>query len=105
MNPTQPIRVKRVSALWQTPRWLSRKEQAMFLHQVRKEKNPWKRARDLAMMQMMLQAGLRISEVAALDVEDVDLNRRTVTIRSGKGGKYRVALMNPDLVKAVEEWF
>jgi len=105
LDPTQSIRVKRVSSLWQTPRWLTRSQQAKFLHQVRKEKNPWKRARNLGMMQMMLQAGLRISEVAALDVEDVDLNRRTVTIRSGKGGKYRVALMNPDLVKAVEEWF
>jgi integrase/recombinase XerD len=104
LNPTQPIRVKRVSALWQTPRWLSRKEQAMFLHQVRKEKNPWKRARDLAMMQMMLQAGLRISEVSALDLEDVDRIRKTVIVRSGKGGKSRIALMNPDLVKAMEEW-
>jgi integrase/recombinase XerD len=104
LNPTQPIRVQRVSALWQTPRWLSRKEQARLLHQVRKEKNPWKRVRNFAMIQMMLQAGLRISEVSALDLEDVDRARKTLIVRSGKGGKSRIALMNPDLVKALEEW-
>lgn len=104
LNPTQPVKVKRISSLWQTPRWLSRKEQARFLNQVRKEKNPWKRARNLAMMQTMLQAGLRISEVSALDLEDVDRIRKTLIVRSGKGGKSRIALMNPDLVKALEEW-
>lgn len=104
LNPTQPLKVRRVSSLWQTPRWLTRNQQAKFIHQVRKEKNPWKRARNLAMVQMMLQAGLRISEVADLDVEDVDRHRKTVTVRAGKGGKHRVALMNSDLAKAVEEW-
>lgn len=104
LNPTQPIRVKRVSALWQTPRWLSRKEQSKFLHQVKKEKNPWKRARNLAMIQMMLQAGLRISEVSSLDLEDIDQTRKTIIVRSGKGGKSRIALMNPDLARALEEW-
>jgi integrase/recombinase XerD len=105
LDPTQPIRVKRISSLWQPPRWLTRNQQAKLLHQVRKEKNPWKRARNLAMVQMMLQSGLRVSEVAALDVEDVDRNRKTVTIRSGKAGKDRIVLMNPDLTRAVEEWF
>lgn len=56
------------------------------------------------MIQMMLQAGLRISEVSALDLEDVDRARKTLIVRSGKGGKSRIALMNPDLVKALEEW-
>lgn len=37
--------MKRVSALEQAPRWLTRRHQAEILHQVKKEKNPWKRVR------------------------------------------------------------
>ncbi|MDA8352801.1 MAG: tyrosine-type recombinase/integrase [Firmicutes bacterium] len=104
LNPTDLVRIRRASSLWQTPRWLTRPQQARFLHLVRKETNPWKRTRNLAMVQLMLQAGLRISEVVDLDAEDVDLERGTLVVRSGKGGKYRVALMNPDLKRAMEEW-
>lgn len=104
LDPTKPIRMKRISALEQAPRWLTRKQQADLIHQVRKEKNPWKRARNLAICQLMLQAGLRISEVAALDVADIDWKRRIVTVWEGKGGKTRRGEMNPDLVRAFEGW-
>ncbi|MDA2626731.1 tyrosine-type recombinase/integrase [Bacillus cereus] len=36
--------------------------------------------------EILLQAGLRISEVVSLDIEDIDLKRRTITVISGKGG-------------------
>jgi integrase/recombinase XerD len=68
----------------------------------KKKTNPWKRTHNLAMVQLMLQAGLRISEVVDLDAEDVNLERSTLVVRSGKGGMYRVALMNPDLKRAME---
>ncbi|HFR4151251.1 tyrosine-type recombinase/integrase [Bacillus tropicus] len=47
--------------------------------------------------EILLQAGLRISEVVSLDIEDIDLKRRTITVISGKGGKNRIALMNLEL--------
>ncbi|MBA4495070.1 tyrosine-type recombinase/integrase [Paenactinomyces guangxiensis] len=52
----------------------------------------------------MLQAGLRISEVVSLDIQDVDLRRKTLTVIAGKGGKNRIALMSPELMKAMEAW-
>lgn len=52
----------------------------------------------------MLQAGLRISEVVRLDGEDIDWQRRIVTIWEGKGGKIRRVEMNRDLVRAMEDW-
>ncbi len=44
--------------------------------------------RDRAMVSLMLYAGLRVSEVVALDVDDVTLRERSgeVRIRDGKGG-------------------
>lgn len=39
---------------------------------------------------LMLYAGLRIAETAALRWADIDLSRRELIVRSGKGGKSRV---------------
>lgn len=45
--------------------------------------------RDRAMLEMLYGAGARISEVVGLDVDDVDLESRTVLLR-GKGSKERI---------------
>ena len=44
--------------------------------------------RDLAVVELLYGAGLRVSECCGLDVGDVDLRRRTVTVL-GKGAKVR----------------
>ncbi len=46
-------------------------------------------ARDEAVLFLLLDTGLRVSELAALRVSDVDLLAGHVTVRSGKGGKLR----------------
>ncbi len=45
--------------------------------------------RDRAILETLYGGGLRISELAALDVDDVDLDEGSVLVRSGKGGKGR----------------
>lgn len=42
--------------------------------------------------------GLRISELVRLRIKDIDLNRRQIVIRCGKGGKDRVTVL-PDSVR------
>jgi integrase/recombinase XerC len=44
--------------------------------------------RDLAMLELLYGAGLRVSECCGLDIGDVDLRHRTVTVL-GKGAKFR----------------
>jgi integrase/recombinase XerC len=44
--------------------------------------------RDLALLELLYGSGLRVSECCALDVGDVDLRRRSVTVL-GKGSKIR----------------
>ena len=44
--------------------------------------------RDLAVLELLYGAGLRVSECCGLDVGEVDLRRRTVTVL-GKGSKVR----------------
>ena len=45
--------------------------------------------RDLALMELMYSCGLRLMELSALNIGDVDLQDRTVPV-VGKGGKTRV---------------
>jgi len=53
--------------------WLSRKEQLVLVRAARQGENQ----RDLTIMQMMLGACLRISEVAALKVLDIEMSERS----------------------------
>ena len=45
--------------------------------------------RDKAILETLYGAGLRISELVGLDVDDVDLDEGTILVRSGKGSKAR----------------
>ena len=61
-------------------------------------------ARNYALVQLMLQAGLRIGEVAALRIADITMNDRSgsVRIRHGKGLKAREAPLNATARRALK---
>lgn len=48
---------------------------------------------------LLYGAGLRVSEAVTLRVKDVDLARREITVREGKGGKDRVTVLADSLVE------
>lgn len=48
-----------------------------------------KREREIRTVLLMLYAGLRLSEIPALDWNDVDLDEETLIVRNAKGGKDR----------------
>jgi site-specific recombinase XerD len=50
-------------------------------------------------------AGLRVSEVVALKVGDVDSQRMTLRIEQGKGQKDRYALLSPVLLGRLRAWW
>jgi integrase len=63
--------------------------------------SPFERHRNLALVGLMLLAGLRKSEVLRLTVADVDVDAATIRIARGKGrngGKDRTAYMTPQLI-------
>jgi len=59
--------------------------------------------RDLAVVELLYGAGLRVSECCGLDVGDVDLRRRTVTVL-GKGAKVRRLPLGDPARDAVEAY-
>jgi site-specific recombinase XerD len=50
-------------------------------------------------------AGLRVSEVVALKVSDIDSNRMLLRIEQGKGHKDRFAMLSPKLLEFLRDWY
>jgi len=50
-------------------------------------------------------AGLRISEVVALKVSDIDSDRMVLNVEQGKGKKDRLAKLSPVLLNCLREWY
>jgi site-specific recombinase XerD len=50
-------------------------------------------------------AGLRVSEVAALKVCDIDSKRMMLRVEQGKGRKDRYAMLSPTLLELLRDWY
>ena len=50
-------------------------------------------------------AGLRVSEVVALKVSDIDSERMLLHIEQGKGRKDRFAMLSPRLLELLRDWY
>lgn len=76
-----------------SPRGLATSEVNALLRAAQRSRNP---ARDYAIVQVMLQTGIRIGECAAVQVADIDLGEKSgvLRVRAGKGNKYRVVPLN-----------
>jgi len=84
----------------------------------RNELNRLKRAvyasgnkRDIALIELLINTGIRASELVSLTIEDIHLTARNgsqnysyIVIRNGKGGKYREIPLNSQVKKALEEY-
>ena len=50
-------------------------------------------------------AGLRVSEVVALKVSDIDSKRMVIRIEQGKGHKDRYVMLSPHLLELLRAWY
>ena len=50
-------------------------------------------------------AGLRVAEVSALKVTDIDSERMLIRVERGKGGRYRNAMLPGDLLILLRQWW
>lgn len=89
------------------PRSLDRKEQAALLREVSKGGDK----RDIALITLMLNTGLRSSEVADLKLEDIELYHRSSTdekgrvhVREGKGSAPRDVPLNSEVRSTLRDY-
>jgi len=105
-NPMLKVKIKRSMRQQEAPKWLSKLELAKFIHAIELEKNEKKKVRDMAICRLMSEAGLRVQEVSDLNIADICLEKRreNVTVRDGKGGKFRIVPLNKDLIESLDCW-
>jgi len=82
---------KQVVELLEAPLKMERKGQAV----------PWAAARDVAIMELFYSSGLRLSELAALNVASIDPYSESVRVL-GKGRKERVVPVGSVALKAIQ---
>jgi integrase/recombinase XerC len=97
-NPAADIRAPKAPK--RLPKTLDVDQVASLLE--RRAPDPLSR-RDLAMMELLYSSGLRLAELAGLDVTDLDLADRTVRV-TGKGSKTRILPVGRQAVTALRAW-
>jgi integrase/recombinase XerC len=97
-NPAADIRAPKAPK--RLPKTLDVDQVASLLE--RRAPDPLSR-RDLAIMELLYSSGLRLAELAGLDVTDLDLADRTVRV-TGKGSKTRILPVGKQAVAALKQW-
>ena len=64
----------------------------------------WRGARNAALLEVAYGAGLRVSELAGLDLRDVDAPGGMVRVRAGKGRKDRLTPLGAPAIAAIQHW-
>jgi len=79
---------------------------AVDLRRLLREVHKRGKKRDVAIVELLSNTGLRVGELAQLTLGDIELSPRKglVTVRSGKGAKYRQVPLNVDARRALEEY-
>ena len=96
-NPTAVVKGAQSTSL--APRSLEKKDVDRLLRAGQRDANK----RNLAILQMLRHTGIRIGELAALRLTDIEISERKgmLIVRSGKGSRHRVVPLNADARKAI----
>ena len=60
--------------------------------------------RDVAMFELFYSSGLRLAELAALNLQDIDFADKSLIVRSGKGNKTRLLPIGSKAITALQTW-
>lgn len=111
-NPVDGI--KSIAQQKHAPKWLDRREQAALQREAERriqaaKTEPSKRQaiRDHCILVVLLNTGLRVSELTNLEMMDITLMDRKgeLRVRAGKGEKQRVLPLNNTVRKSLKDWF
>jgi integrase/recombinase XerC len=98
-NPAKSLRSPRQDRL--LPHFLTLADVKRLL--ATPSENDWASRRDRAILETLYSAGIRVSELVGLDIDDADLDDGIVIVR-GKGKKERLALLGPPATEAISLW-
>ena len=81
------------------PRYLSLEESLEFLNNI----DGKHKARDLAMFAILLNCGLRLSELVGINLKNINFEKRTLRV-IGKGNKERIVYLNDMCIDAINNY-
>ncbi len=102
-NPALEIKDVPVEPL--APRSLPTEAVDALLRAAHTERNATLRARDEALLALLIYAGLRVQEACDLQLRDLDLDSGVVVVRSGKAGKARRVPLHLDAQRLLRRYF
>ncbi|RLD04481.1 MAG: hypothetical protein DRI32_05555 [Chloroflexi bacterium] len=113
VNPARNIKAVRQDQ--SAPRWLDKREQFSLLRTIEKDvqlallnyPKRWRtRQRDASIVLTLLNTGIRLNELCALKLMDIQLSERKgkLLIRHGKGNKEREIPLNAQARIALKKW-
>src|SRR5215211_2994981 len=91
--------VKGVASSPRAPHWLEKRDVDRLIRTVERHG----KTRDMAIVLTLRHTGIRVSELSALTLGDVETSERKgmLTVRSGKGSKFRILPLNVDARQAI----
>ncbi len=88
----------------QTPKLPRRLPHALSVEEIERIVLAAGTPRDAALLELAFASGLRVSELANLRIEDLDLRARSLIVREGKGGNDRLALFGRPAAAALDAY-
>jgi len=85
------------------PSFLSEEEYNRLLTTIKKVATPYYKKRDIAIVSLFLSAGLRLSELVNLKLEDVDLKQNSIKIKR-KGNKEQIIPLNTEISEILKQY-
>ncbi|MBI5529991.1 MAG: tyrosine-type recombinase/integrase [Candidatus Doudnabacteria bacterium] len=83
--------------------FLEKEELERLFQAVANEKDELQRLRDSAILHTLFSTGLRVSELASLKIESINLDRREFTVR-GKGSKLRLVFLSDEAAETIKKY-
>lgn len=107
-NPVQDVRSPKAAK--PLPKALSVDDAVQLASYTNEEADPWMEARDAAMVELLYGCGMRVGELAGLDVTASSQARGWVDLQAaeahvlGKGGKRRTVPVGSKAIEALKLW-
>jgi integrase/recombinase XerD len=83
------------------PKLKQRRQRVYSIKEIKKILATCKTKRDKAFIMFMVDSGVRLAEVLALNWEDVNIKNGIVRINNGKGGKFRTVVVSVETRRAL----
>ncbi len=100
-DPTQTIEASKTKTRAE-PIYLKLDEAQKYIKTIKKQ-NKINKKRDLAIVKLFLYAGLRISELRKLNLDDINYKDQSIKFY-GKGNKERYVPLHEDIIKTIKDY-